>query len=224
MKPIDRLNERLSDARRLLEIHEEATGAAAGRRRNVDVLNRSAMILAMAAWEGFCEEIVSVHATRISRKLKNKEDLPQSIRTPFMYWFHDKYDLDKLTNETKLRMWEIAGSGWRKEFRSYIERKVDDLNTPNFKNIKQLMFQVLGIRDFGSNWIQGRHSPDHYRSRLNETLDVRHRIAHGAHNNATVGKKTAKDAIALVERLARWTTAQVESNEADLDLSETELG
>ncbi len=216
MTPLETLSVRLQDARRLLEIHEATTGAAAGRRRNVDVLNRSALLLTVAAWEGFCEDSISVSAARISRQLQNKDLLPESVIRPFMYWFYEDSQLRSVSDISKSNIWSIAGDGWRSQYRKYSERKVDDLNTPNFMRLKKLASQTIGISDLGANWTYGRYDQSFYVSKLEDTLQIRHQIAHGRRGNTTVGKIRAKDSITLIERLAGWVSESIYNNETNL--------
>ena len=188
------------DARRLLEIHEQATGAGAGRRRNVDVLNRSAMLLTVAAWEGFSEDAIRVSGTRISRRIRGPAGLPDSITRPFMFWYFEENQLQKATDTSKQAIFTLSGEGWRYHYRRYIDRKVDDLNTPSFGRLKKLASQTIGIADIGHNWHYGRYDRDYYVGKLSEALDIRHEVAHGTRGNVTVGKGTARDAIAANER------------------------
>lgn len=223
MSPLEQLSLRLVDARRLLEIHEQATGAGAGRRRNVDVLNRSAMLLTIAAWEGFSEDVVRVSGTRISRRISGPNGLPESITRPFMFWYFEENQLHKASDTSKQAMFTLAGDGWRYHYRRYIERKVDDLNTPSFGRLKKLASQTVGIADIGENWHSGRFDKDYYVGRLTAALDIRHEVAHGTRGDVTVGKGTARDAIALVERLARWVADAIAANERALALGDTDI-
>lgn len=213
MTPIEQLEVRLTDARRLLEIHKQMTGDKAGRRRNVDILNRSSMLLTVAAWEEFAEDTALVHATKLSRNMKDPSALPPSVISSFMFWYFDDNQMSKPSNTTKIAMWDLAGDGWRAAYRRYVTQKVDDLNTPNYFRIKKLFSQTVGIEDIGSNWKHGRHGKAHYVAKLSEALNIRHEIAHGRRGDVTVGKGTAQSAIALIERLAVWITASISMNE-----------
>ena len=47
----------LSQIVRLLDIHTHLTGAGPGRRRDVQVLNKSAVLLLVATWEAYVEDL-----------------------------------------------------------------------------------------------------------------------------------------------------------------------
>jgi len=137
-----------------------------------------------------------------------------------LQWLHEKGDWSKLSKETRESVWSLAGNGWRKVYRQFAESRVNSLNTPNHENIRRLMSTTVGMSEFSSNWGTGRWSKEDYATRLDRLLDVRHRIAHGALGDETVGKQKAKDATKLVRRLAQCMVAKVDNHIAGLDLND----
>jgi len=57
----------LSQIVRLLDIHTHLTGAGPGRRREVQVLNKSAVLLLVATWEAYVEDL-AISACRFAEK------------------------------------------------------------------------------------------------------------------------------------------------------------
>jgi len=108
---LKRLGARLSDAARLLEIHAECTGEDRGRRHGYDALNRSAVILAVAAWEGYVEDRLEGAAAVISRRLKKADDLPANVRDAMLAAMHDEKGWAKLNPATMQGIWSLAGAG-----------------------------------------------------------------------------------------------------------------
>lgn len=53
-----RLMANLQDVRQLLAAHEQIAGAGRGRKRDVEVLNKSAIVLLVACWEVYVEDVV----------------------------------------------------------------------------------------------------------------------------------------------------------------------
>jgi len=135
-----------------------------------------------------------------------------------MYWFHDQSQTEKSPDNYRKALWKLADNGWRIEFRKYVDRKVDDLNTPSFQRLQKLAEQTLGIRDIGANWKSGRFDRTFYALKLDKYLDIRHEIAHGNRGSENVGKKIALDAISLVEKLAGWMSIAIRENEENLKL------
>lgn len=140
-----------------------------------------------------------------------------------MFWYFEEHQLHKASDTSKQAMFTLSGNGWRYHYRRYIERKVEDLNTPSFVRLKKLASQTVGIVDLGENWGRGRYDRDYYIGRLTDALNVRHEIAHGTRGDVTVGKGAARDTIALVERLAGWVTAAIAANEQTLALGDLDI-
>lgn len=51
------LAENLNDIDKLLELHASEGGAARGRRYDLEVLNKSAIVLISSYWEAYCEDL-----------------------------------------------------------------------------------------------------------------------------------------------------------------------
>lgn len=216
--PIQRLRVRLSDADRLIEIHEECTGNAAGRRHGYDVLNRSVIVLSVAAWEGFVEDLLENAAGRIALRLRSSSGLPENVRDSMLAQMHEQNSWSKLDRTTKETIWSLTGRGWRRKYTSYTRGRIERLNTPNYENVQKLYSSVIGMTDFGVEWGARRWTQQDYIDRLNKLLTLRHRIAHGTIGSETVGKTRAKRAIAMVERIGGWTDKGVQAHLQTLPL------
>lgn len=212
------LEVRLADAERLIEIHEETTGIQAGRRFNFDALNRSAVMLAIAAWEGFAEDLLKYGAKFLAQRLNGPSALPENVRNAMIAQMHTDGGWSKLTEKSKRGIWSISGSGWRAAYLRYANGRIQALNTPNHDNLKKLFSSVVGLSDFAQNWGAKRWSRDAYVTKLDEALKLRHRIAHGTLGTETVGKGRAKAAIALVRRTAGWTSHAVDAHISGFDM------
>lgn len=209
---------RLADANRLIGIHANMTGTGPGRRYEVDVLNRSAIILAVAAWESFVEDLAIRNSVALERRLKRAEDLPESIRTPLLLWIYESAKFSSPTNEARAAMWSLAGNGWRFKFRDFVKEKSKNLNTPNSENVAKLFRLSLGIQNITDDWIYRRWGSDTYNKRLDDLLRLRHRVAHGAISTETVGKTRARKAVSLVRHLGERTVESVSKNFNAFDL------
>ncbi len=213
-----RLEARLADAQQLMAIHSTLTGDGRGRRYDVDALNRSAVILAVAAWEAFVEDLAFRNAASLARRFKKAEDFPEEIREPLLVSLLGSTDFKNPTPAAREAVWRLAGHGWRSEFRAFAENKAKSLNTPNSDNIRKLFKCTLAIEDITASWSYRRWGAEVYRTKLDETLRLRHRIAHGTIGNETVGKTRAKDAIGLVSSLGHRSVAAVSNNFKRFDL------
>ena len=57
--PLKQFLQNLAEVERLLEIHSQVAGAGRGRKHNVEVLNKSAIVLLVACWEAFIEDLAA---------------------------------------------------------------------------------------------------------------------------------------------------------------------
>lgn len=215
---LEQLEARLADANRLIDIHVDLTGEGPGRRYEVDALNRSAIILAVAAWEAFVEDLAKRNCASLARRLKNAEDLPGSIKAPLLVWLYEKSNFKAPTPSAQAAMWSLAGHGWREVLREFAAHKAKNLNTPNSENVTKLFRCTLGIHDITESWGYRRWGAETYREKLDAVLTLRHRVAHGAINTETVGKTRAKDAINLVSSLADRSVTKISEHFSLLDL------
>ncbi|MGK9167066.1 hypothetical protein KXR53_12245 [Inquilinus limosus] len=206
---LDRLNIRLGDARRLIEIHEECTGNSRGRRHGYDALNRSAIILTVAAWEGFVEDLLQGAVGHIARKAASPSVIPENVRESMVTFLYEKNGWSKLNGTTKSEIWSLSGRGWRTKYIEYARHRANSLNTPNHDNIRKMYSSVLGLADCSANWGTGRWTTSKYVQKLEDLLTLRHKIAHGSIGEETVGKRLAKGSISLVEHIAKQTNRSV---------------
>lgn len=207
-----RFEARLADAQRLLEIHAEATGTARGRRHNYDALSRSAVILAVAAWEGYVEDLALAAAGRIVRNLRSANDLPPNVRDGLITHLYETHGWSSLNRATKDTIWGLSGGGWRQAYISYARHRVMKLNTPKYDNVRKLLSSVTGLQDFTDGWGSARWPAEHYRGQLEASLQVRHLIAHGAIGSTTVGKAVAEEVVKHIKRFAEWTEGAMASH------------
>jgi hypothetical protein len=213
---LEALKSRIEDAQRLITIHEESTGIAPGRRYDYDALNRSAVILSVAAWEGFVEDLLKYAVRRMATRLESAGDLPMSVRDVMLVKIHADHDWKTPNTGVKNALWSLAGSGWRSTYISYATSRIRGLNTPNAENVQKLYATVIGLKDFAADWGAKRWDRQTYVDKLDAALTLRHRIAHGTIGKETVGKTRARNAVNLIVRLAGWTTHSVADHLAGL--------
>ena len=86
---IRRLESRLKDARGLIGFHSDLTGDERGRRYEVDALNRGAVVLAVAAWDAFVEDLARDNSLTLARRLRSPASLPSEVRKSLLVWLHE---------------------------------------------------------------------------------------------------------------------------------------
>lgn len=131
----------------LANIHSKL-GQNPGRRHNQEALYRAGVVMTMAAWESYVEDLLIEGFTAISP--------PTGAASGAL---------------STWKLAQISAISAAKKF-----------NTPNAKNVTELFQQHLGI-DVASSWAvtasKKTYTSSDSQTRLNNWLDIRHKIAHG---------------------------------------------
>lgn len=141
-------DENAKDIQRLLEIHETVGGNVQGRRYQLEVLNKSAIVLITAFWEAYCEDIASEALSNIITNSTNSTNLPDELK---------KIVAKQLKAEThELAIWRLADNGWKTCLNDRFEAMRLDrdkkLNTPKTVQINSLFYDTIGLKDVSKSW------------------------------------------------------------------------
>ena len=121
----------MKDVYRLLRIHTDIGGTAQGRRYEIEVLNKSAVIFVAASWEAFVEDVPTQAIDHILTKAAEPSSIPLSIRKSVAKILED--------DKNELKVWDIADDGWKAVVRSYRDNVIKDnilgFNTPKPYNV-----------------------------------------------------------------------------------------
>ena len=88
----------------LRTIHEEISGIGKGR-RDLEVLNKSGVVLLCAIWEAYCEDVADLALHHLVKHLQDPSALPQGLRKQIAK------ELKK--DENELAAWRLASDGWK---------------------------------------------------------------------------------------------------------------
>ncbi|MBU0507252.1 hypothetical protein KKH27_00250 [bacterium] len=193
----------LKDIDRLLEIHEDVGGTGAGRRYNLEVLNKSAIVLICASWEAYCEDLCKEAFDHLLSSTAEPKTLPNSLKTAVASSWCEK----KARNP--MDYWELAGSAWRTKTRASVERILDTFHAPKWRNLDSLFMTVLGLRDVSKSWQTRGLSVKKARDNLEKFVTMRGSLAHRAITAESVNKSHCVDFHAHVSRLAIFTEKAV---------------
>jgi hypothetical protein len=196
--PIQNLETNIRAVKRLLEIHTGLAGDTPGRKHNVEVLHKSAIVLLVACWEAFIEDLASA---AFEAMLKHAPD-------------HTTFTDDVLTHASrKLKaaqdnrdVWRLAGGGWKNVL---TEHKVDlfkeyigKLNTPKPKQIDGLFAALIGVVSVSASWQWHKTTADKAIQKLTALVELRGSIAHRVATSKAVHKKAVSDYVDFIYRLA----------------------
>ena len=187
----------MQDAVRLLDIHEKLTGTARGRRRGVEVLNKSALVFVTASWEAVVEDAAAQLFDMLMKGAKSFEFIPTKVRACATEMIRKSQD--------ERRIWELAGEGWKSVLLTHREeilrRYIGPLNTPSSDNVDRLFESLIGLRHISSSWHWPKMSVASARSRLDEHLRVRAAVAHGLPTPAPITKPYVEQYVDFILRL-----------------------
>ena len=203
--PVDSLRENLRDVRRLLELHEDEVGTTPGRKYDVEVLNKSGVVLALACWEAFVEDCAVAAFDFVLQKSPAATGLSTAVRKHVVTHVRD--------DKNDLAMWALADSGWRQVLTTYREsvlrKRVSPLNTPSAENVDDLYDALLGLQKVSDCWRRHKMTPDQARTRLQAIIKLRGDIAHRTRATRTILKNDVREAADLAAELASMTANRV---------------
>lgn len=188
----------ISEVDRLLSIHSHLSGNGPGRKRDVQVLNKSALVLLLACWEAYVEDLA-----------KNCfEFMLQNAKSPTVFEdFVLAIAAKEIKQGTTQDLWSLAGTGWQKALEAHKEKILNkyvvkgSFNTPSAENIDKLLSELLGLKGISKEWHWPGMSNAKAIEKLSALIDLRGEIAHRVESGA-VYKKNVLAYKNLIARLA----------------------
>jgi hypothetical protein len=192
-----------------MEIHTELGGTERGQRVGLEPLNRSALVLLTAVWEGFVEDAAAQALQRLVEAASSPDGLPLRLRTTVARELKE--------DPHNLASWKLAGDNWRGHLQSRLAESADTrargLNTPDSKRVEGLFDQTIGLEQITEAWRWQRMTPHRAREKLDAMVRRRGDVAHGGEpaGPATVQKAEVRRFREHVLHLVDTTEARVES-------------
>lgn len=201
------------DIEKLLELHKEKGGTSQGRRRGLEVLNKSAIVLITSFWEAYCEDIAAEGLEHIVKHGASPDSLPKEIKQIIAK------ELKADPNE--LAVWALCGDGWKHILKTRLDKtRLDQLRTkrnrklmtPKSQNIDDFFLQSLGLTSVSSYWRWAKiMKADRARGKLEKYAILRGEIAHRGTAAKSVTKTHVKDYFDFIKRLVSKTDGAVNS-------------
>jgi hypothetical protein len=197
---------------RLLSIHSAVGGSRPGRRYRLEILNKSAIVLACAFWEAFVEDLTADALLHLAKHADNAGVVPNELRKSILK--------DLQARKHELALWDIADDKWRDLLRERARKIVEvsdrTLSNPSSEKVDDFFCRQAGLTRISDSWRWPGTSADKARQKLDGFVQLRNVIAHrGGPRDATVTKRDAEHALALIDRIADLSV-----NAADAQLSE----
>lgn len=194
---LDLLSRKLKDVDTLAEIHTAISGGGVGRpKQDLEVLNRSMLILAVGMWEAYFEDVVREASEFMVKAAKKPDDLPESLRRKVACQMREAIKDDGQL----LRIYEISGVGYKRKCTEWIGSTLDQFHTPDCDEVERVLLDVLGMRVKLKKltWKGMKSGGD----RLKKVLARRHEIAHKGVGKGAQWKMTVTNDRTFLESLA----------------------
>jgi len=174
---LDNLHSSLNDIRELLSLSLTLPSIEQQR-----VIFRSAVVLLIASWEQYIEQLADSSITVLTNRLRDASTLPENVKQGMALFSvsEKRNNLREFTNS----VWLFADKGWKTAYIKYCKSLTSNLNTASTNNVKELYWNILGIRDVTSTWQFQALNNEQCVVKLNDVVDLRHDIAHGANARA----------------------------------------
>jgi hypothetical protein len=192
------LNQNIGEVRRLLAIHEHVGGASPGRKHNLEVLNKSGIVLLVACWEAFIEDLASAAFDAMLTHATDHTIFPADVLTLASHGLKNASD--------NREVWKLAGSGWKSVLHTHkaevFKEYVGKLNTPKPKHIDALFSALIGLSSMSQGWAWSKTSTDAAIEKLNRLVELRGSIAHRVAAAKSVHKSDVTAHMDFIYRLA----------------------
>lgn len=191
---VERFSANLADVRSLMLAHEHIAGVGRGRKRDVEVLNKSAIIFLVACWEVYVEDVVESALTYLMDAAPDHTVFPDNL-------------LVRVGNKSQgANAWKLAGDGWRDVLKDNLQEAlattIGGLNTPKSSNLNDLYKKAIGMEKLSKNWSWHGVSSAKAAEKLDSLITLRGDIAHRVKLSSPVRKSHVSDGARLVLRLA----------------------
>jgi hypothetical protein len=182
----------------LIRLHAIIVGGKRGRPPNLEVLSKSGVVLLVACWEAFIEDLAWNSFEFLLANADSPKVIPMKVLT---------YASKKLKDDPDERkVWELSGEGWKDVLRKYrdeiIDRYIGRLNTPRPAYVDSLFEKMIGLNNLSKLWKWRGVSNESAINKLNRLVTLRGEIAHRVTASRSVRRRYVERSSGFIQRLA----------------------
>ncbi len=144
---------------------------------------RSAVVLMVASWEQFVEQLAENSVITLVQRLRSSEPIPEGVKQSIAIYFVKENRSNK--RDFSNSVWQVADKGWKSAYVKYCKDITSKINSASSDVVDTLYESILGIRNITSCWSFNALTPEDCTNRLDDLVNMRHDIAHGANNRAS---------------------------------------
>jgi hypothetical protein len=195
------LLENLAEVQQLLTIHTKVAGKGRGRKYDVEVLNKSAIVLVVACWEAFVEDLAESALRTLIEQAPDHKIFPADV-------------LERVASKHGgINAWKLAGDGWKDAMRANLKevlaKTTGTLNTPRAGQVDELFLKTIGLKAISTCWKWNGRTVTQSIAALDQLITVRGGIAHRVKHSQPVLKRDVTSAVELISRLAAKSSNHV---------------
>lgn len=202
---IENIIQNTDEVDRLIEIHAQLGGTGAGRRHNIEVINRSAIVMLVACWEAYIEDLATIGFDYLLLNAESAEQLPEKLKANVARRIKEKND-DRF-------VWKLADTGWKQVLNKYkieiLTQHTGRFNTPRVKQVDKLYESLIGLRHVSNSWKWSGTSNTNAKRRLENLVTLRGEIAHKVMAGRSVHKEHVVSARHLIGFLSAATSNRI---------------
>jgi len=186
--------ENIREVDRLWKIHGQITTKGPGRKHDVQILHKSAIVLLVACWEAFIEDLA-------------RESLTAMISSATDHTVFPDHVLERVASiHSGPKAWNLAGDGWKKALEGnltgILAKTTGSLNTPKTAQTNELFEKTIGLKNLSAAWYWPSRSVDQSEKTLDDLVTLRGSIAHRVTTTSSVTLKHVTDSRAFIHRIA----------------------
>ncbi|MPM41946.1 hypothetical protein SDC9_88608 [bioreactor metagenome] len=169
---LDLFHSSISDTLSLLQFITPQTDAVQQK-----VVFRSSIVLLVASWEQFIEQLAVNSNEFLLHKLRNSSSIPEGVKQKIAFYSvrEDRSNPLEFSNS----VWQFSDLNWKQTYAKFCLKSTKALNTASPSNIINLYKDILGIRNVTTNWAVGGKTQEKCIEFLDDLINLRHDIAHG---------------------------------------------
>lgn len=180
---------------------------------------RSAVVLLIASWEQHIEQLAESSVSVLTDRLRDSTTLPVNVKQKIALFSVS----EKRNNQQEFSdsVWMFADKGWKIAYISYCENLTSNLHTASPSNVRELYKKVLGIRNITRSWHFRGLAPEECVVKLDDLVDLRHDIAHGANERyEELEEANIREQKEFVASIAQDTYQTIFDHTAELSFSQ----
>lgn len=197
-----------ADIEQLWQIHQDYAGEGRGRKRGVEVLNRSAIIFVTACWESYIEDLAVEAFDFLLANATSAVSIPNKVKSLAVK--------DINGHQNPLMLWGLADSGWRAILLNHKQDVYDKwlgkFNTPKSEQVDGLYQEMLGVGSLSSHWKWRKMPSAQATARLDNYITIRGNIAHRIRDAKPVDKNTGSRYLNHVSQIVDRCEIAVEAH------------